>query len=279
MFNVKHLKKQDLIVVASELGLEVKTDDKLADIKKKIELCEQFKNDFEFVKEFLNSTVEERLAQEKQSLEITKNEQLRVNREQQAAIEIEKLRLESLKTQLELAKLKNDGAGDGFVLNGSPLDSLIKSIRTLTISVPAPTKPEMWNLFFASLEKAFEIKNVEEELKVEILFNLLGDRAAHLLVYAKTEEMKCYQTVKTLILKEFQPSAESILEGFLSAKRMKNENHMQFSSRLRANWDFYCELKKVSDFESLKELIVSDRLLSALDSETRSYVKIKQLDD
>nr|XP_042908431.1 uncharacterized protein LOC122271416 [Parasteatoda tepidariorum] len=90
--------------------------------------------------------------------------------------------------------------------------------------------------------------------------------------------MKEYKKVKNIILKEFQPTPEVCLENFLSAERLRNENHMQFASRIRANWDFYCQLRKVSNFEMLNELIVSDRILNALDPEARSYIKIKQLD-
>lgn len=42
---------------------------------------------------------------------------------------------------------------------------------------------------------------------------------------------------------------------------------MQFASRLREKWDFYCELRKMNDFGVLNELIISGGLLDALDSE------------
>lgn len=79
-------------------------------------------------------------------------------------------------------------------------------------------------------------------MKVEILYNLVVKRAAHLLVYANADGMKNYQKIKALVLRDFQQISEACLENFLSARRTKNENHIQFASRLRANWDFHCEL-------------------------------------
>ena len=97
-------------------------------------------------------------------------------------------------------------------------------------------------------------------MKVEILFNLLGEQAAYLLVYVHVEGMKDYQKIKSIILKEFQPMPEACFDNFLPAKGMENENLIQFTSRLRENWHFYCELKKIKDIEMLNELIGSNRL-------------------
>lgn len=47
------------------------------------------------------------------------------------------------------------------------------------------------------------------------------------------KEMKDYEKVKVLILKEIQPTLHTCLETFLLARRAKNENRMQFMSRLR----------------------------------------------
>lgn len=54
------------------------------------------------------------------------------------------------------------------------LDTLIKSIRTLTIKIS--TRPEGWGYFFLSLERAFISKSVSE-----ILLNL----ATNVITYIK----------------------------------------------------------------------------------------------
>ncbi|GFT70918.1 uncharacterized protein TNCV_4644511 [Trichonephila clavipes] len=57
---------------------------------------------------------------------------------------------------------------------------------------------------------------------------------------------------------------------------MPNETHVQLASRLLTNWDQYCNLRNVNDFNSLKELIVSDKLYETLDNETAVHINIKQ---
>lgn len=74
MFNVKGLKKEDLVVVATELGLNVESEHKVVDLKGLIEKSSQYEKDFEFVKEFLNTTVTERTEWEKHDAKILKAE-------------------------------------------------------------------------------------------------------------------------------------------------------------------------------------------------------------
>ncbi|GFY34401.1 transposon Ty3-I Gag-Pol polyprotein [Trichonephila clavipes] len=57
---------------------------------------------------------------------------------------------------------------------------------------------------------------------------------------------------------------------------MPYETHVQLASRLLMNWDQYCNLRNVNDFNSLKELIVSDKLYETLDNETAVHINIKQ---
>ncbi|GFW65580.1 transposon Ty3-I Gag-Pol polyprotein [Trichonephila clavipes] len=100
----------------------------------------------------------------------------------------------------------------------------------------------------------------QDEFKGEILLNLLGEKAENILVYVKDEEISDYDKLKSLVLREFEPTPLICLQNFQKAKRMPNEAHVQLASRLLTNWDQYCNLRNVNDFNSLKELIVSDNL-------------------
>ncbi|GBM95356.1 hypothetical protein AVEN_274867-1 [Araneus ventricosus] len=119
-------------------------------------------------------------------------------------------------------------------------------------------------------------KKVPEEFQAEILLKLLGDKASNVLVYIKEEDLKDYAKVKALILKEFEPTPQPCLENFRKAKRNSGETHIQFVSRLTSTWEYYCKLRKVEDYESLKELIISDKLFQALDNDTASHICLKQ---
>ncbi|GFU85388.1 transposon Ty3-I Gag-Pol polyprotein [Trichonephila clavipes] len=213
-----------------------------------------------------------------------KKEQERVTAE--SRLEFEKINLEKVKLKIELGKInleraKLESQRDSNELQRTnpetkqtSIENFILSVRILTL--PIPKKQEGWNLFFSSLERSFKTKNVPDEFKGEILLNLLGEKAEDILVYVKDEEISDYNKLKSLVLREFEPTPLICLQNIQKAKRMPNETHVQLASRLLTNWDQYCNLRNVNDFNSLKELIVSDKLYETLDNETAVHINIKQ---
>ncbi|GFU05023.1 uncharacterized protein TNCV_1291081 [Trichonephila clavipes] len=150
-----------------------------------------------------------------------------------------------IEKQLELAKVRKESEKNPQTLeSGEPssitdkLESLVKSIKTLTIQVPV--RSESFNLFFQSLEKAFQIKSVPDELKAEVLLNILGERANNLLTYVSQEDLSNYVKIKELILREFEPTPQEYLSNFKKARKLPSENYVQFASRLSASFDYYC---------------------------------------
>ncbi|GFY20236.1 DUF1758 domain-containing protein [Trichonephila clavipes] len=140
-----NLKKDELIWVAVEMGLEIPSKAKIIDLKKLIESSAVYKNDIEFVR----SLVENALEKSKQEAE--KNER-------EAEIQLEKIKLSEIEKQLELAKVRKESEKNSQSLeSGEPgsitdkLESLVKSIKTLTIQVPVrefePTPQECLSNF------------------------------------------------------------------------------------------------------------------------------------
>ncbi|GFX65017.1 integrase catalytic domain-containing protein [Trichonephila clavipes] len=188
-------------------------------------------------------------------------------------IEIEK--------QLELEKVRKESEKNSQSLeSGEPssitdkLESLVKSIKTLTIQVPVNS--ESFNLFFHSLEKAFQIKSVPDELKAEILLNILGERVNNLLTYVSQEDLSNYVKIKELILREFEPTPQEFLSNFKKARKLPSEIYVQFASRLSATFKYYCQLRKVNEFRSLCDLIISDKIFETLDRDTMNHIAKKQ---
>ncbi|GFX36816.1 integrase catalytic domain-containing protein [Trichonephila clavipes] len=131
---------------------------------------------------------------------------------------------------------------------------------------------------FLSLERAFAAKSVTDKFKPEILLNLLEEKAANIIIYLKDEDLKNYDKIKSIILQEFEPTPQSCLENFKKATRQNCESHVQFASRLTTNSEYYLKLRDVSNFEVLKQLIVSDKIFSTLDKETASHISVRQAD-
>ncbi|GFW64666.1 integrase catalytic domain-containing protein [Trichonephila clavipes] len=94
-------------------------------------------------------------------------------------------------------------------------------------------------------KKAFQIKFVSDELKAEILLNILGERVNNLLTYVSQEDLSNYVKIKELILREFEPTPQECLSNFKKARKLPSENYVQFASRLSATFDYYCQLSKV----------------------------------
>ncbi|GFV12243.1 transposon Tf2-6 polyprotein [Trichonephila clavipes] len=163
-------------------------------------------------------------------------------------IELAKLQLAQLEKEVELQLVKNKALSlnpaakvedKQFETN---IENMIKSIRTL--SLPVPTRSENFNLF-QSLERAFLTKKINDEYKSEILINLLGERAHNVLLYIKEEELNDYEKLKSIVLREFQLTPR----------------------------------EKVNSFESLCDLIISDKLFETLNKETATHIGIREAED
>jgi len=273
----KNSRKEDLIILLKELGEEVNSNVTVIDLKTKIENCECFIKDPTFVSDLLQSIVEDRKAKITRD-DLHRNNQLELEKIRLAKVEKELAKVDK-ELQLQLARNEsknqiNEPVGNEETVKSFNLESLIKSIKTLTI--PVPLKSENFDLFFRSLERAFVLKCVPDEYKAEILLNVLGDKAKNVLLYIGEDELKDYSKVKSLILRELEPTAQECLFKFKRARREANETYVQFTSRLSSIFHYYCHLRGVSDFESLCELMISDKLFSCLEKDIMTHICIKQ---
>ncbi|GFX60195.1 retrovirus-related Pol polyprotein from transposon opus [Trichonephila clavipes] len=115
---------------------------------------------------------------------------------------------------------------------------------------------------------------VSDELKPKVLLCMLGDKVSNLLVNLGEEELKDYEFLKQVVLKEYEPSPKICLENFRKAKRSSDETFSQFASRLTSMWLYYCKLRGANDFESVNQLIVADKMFEMLDSETATHIGV-----
>ncbi|GFX91464.1 integrase catalytic domain-containing protein [Trichonephila clavipes] len=69
---------------------------------------------------------------------------------------------------------------------------------------------------------------------------------------------------------------QECLSNFKKARKLPSENYVQFASRLSATFDYYCQLRKVNEFRSLCDLIISDKIFETLDRDTMNHIAMKQ---
>ncbi|GFW34367.1 retrovirus-related Pol polyprotein from transposon TNT 1-94 [Trichonephila clavipes] len=98
------------------------------------------------------------------------------------------------------------------------------------------------------------------------------------LIYDK-EELNDYEKLKSTVLREFQLTPRECLNSFKNAVKSSGETYIQFAARLTANFQYYCSLRKVNSFESLCDLIISDRLFETLNKETATHIGIREAED
>ncbi|GFY19890.1 transposon Tf2-6 polyprotein [Trichonephila clavipes] len=267
----KNALKEDLKRVVEKLDGIVESTDTILKLKTKIENSSTFESDPDFVKTLIQNCIDERVSQNER--EVTSEQK----------IELAKLQLAKLEKEIELQLAKNKALSlnpaakveeKQFETN---IENMIKSIKTL--SLPVPTRSENFNLFFQSLERAFLTKKINDEYKSEILINLLGERAHNVLLYIKEEELNDYEKLKSIVLREFQLTPRECLNSFKNAVKSSGETYIQFAARLTANFQYYCSLRKVNSFESLCDLIISDKLFETLNKETATHIGIREAED
>ncbi|GFX78771.1 transposon Tf2-6 polyprotein [Trichonephila clavipes] len=268
----KNALKEDFIRVVENLDGTVESTDTIVKLKTKIENSSTFESDPDFVKTLIQNCIDERVSRNEREVTLEKQK-----------IELAKLQLAQLEKEIELQTAKNKALSlnpaakveeKQFETN---IENMINSIRTL--SLPVPTRSENFNLFLQSLERAFLTKKINDEYKSEILINLLGERAHNVLLYIKEEELNDYEKLKSIVLREFQLTPRECLNSFKNAVKSSGETYIQFAARLTANFQYYCSLRKVNSFESLCDLIISDKLFETLNKETATHIGIREAED
>ncbi|GFX32892.1 transposon Tf2-6 polyprotein [Trichonephila clavipes] len=268
----KNALKEDFIRVVEDLDGTVESTDTIAKLKTKIENSSTFESAPDFVKTLIQNCIDERVSRNEREVTLEKQK-----------IELAKLQLAQLEKEVELQRAKNKALSlnpaakveeKQFETN---IENMITSIKTL--SLPVPTRSENFNLFFQSLERAFLTKKINDEYKSEILINLLGERAHNVLLYIKEEELNDYEKLKSIVLREFQLTPRECLNSFKNAVKSSGETYIQFAARLTANFQYYCSLRKVNSFESLCDLIISDKLFETLNKETATHIGIREAED
>ncbi|GFT62228.1 retrovirus-related Pol polyprotein from transposon opus [Trichonephila clavipes] len=142
----------------------------------------------------------------KDLLEVITAERLETE-QQQTLKRQEQLSIEKLRLEIELSRNTNQSAtqNNGQTSRVKSLDEIVKMVRLSTVKVP--NKSDGWD-YFSSLEKAFASEMVSDELKPKVLLCMLGDKVSNLLVNLGEEELKDYESLKQVVLKEYEPSPQ-----------------------------------------------------------------------
>ncbi|GFT16416.1 DUF1758 domain-containing protein [Trichonephila clavipes] len=108
-----------------------------------------------------------------------------------------------------------------------------------------------------------------------------GDKSNNFKNYFSSNDITC-EEVKSVDSQRFLHWIHRTCEQQGSQKKKKKkrgETYIQFAARLTANFQYYCSLRKVNSFESLCDLIISDKLFETLNKETATHIGIREAED
>ncbi|GFU69954.1 uncharacterized protein TNCV_5136781 [Trichonephila clavipes] len=130
-------------------------------------------------------------------------------------------------------------------------------------------KIELAKLQLAQLEKEVELQTAKNE-------------ALSLNPAAKNKEKQFETNIENMIksIKTLSLPVPTRSENFnLFFQSLERETYIQFAARLTANFQYYCSLRKVNSFESLCDLLISDKLFETLNKETATHIGIREAED
>ena len=118
--------------------------------------------------------------------------------------------------------------------------------------------------FCDNIEKQFNDLKVPQELRVSLLKPFLNERARLLVNRLDAAHQDDSAYVKQYLLDQFRLVPQHFLELFNSVCRQSNDTYKSFISRLSLLLDYYLSSRKVSTFDGLKQLLISDRVKATL---------------
>ncbi|GFS72335.1 retrovirus-related Pol polyprotein from transposon 297, partial [Nephila pilipes] len=227
------LKKDDMIEIARELGIEAQNNFTKVEIMNRIIQSESYEE--EIVKAVMEGVLEEKRE---------KMEECRQIRE----FELERMRLANITDRASVSS--EDLAGQG-VNRRVNLKDLVPKFDPKNADI---------NLFFEIFERQAKKEKVAEERWVSQLIPLLPMEIVELVVKEPPEMGDNYPHIKNLLLHRFQLTPVALRDRFESHQRRPGTLWSDLVFDLRSYLDNWLAGMKVNDFVGLKELMLTEKL-------------------
>jgi hypothetical protein len=135
-----------------------------------------------------------------------------------------------------------------------------------------PNDPVEMLPWFRSVEKIFAGFKVDKELQVHLLKPHMTASAAALVARLDVGVASDFAAVKDAILHEFKLSPSELLHRFTTLVKHKDETFTVYCNRLKSLLLYYLDSRKCSNYETLIELLVSDRVKQILPFAELRYI-------
>jgi hypothetical protein len=126
--------------------------------------------------------------------------------------------------------------------------------------------------YFRNVEQLFDDFKVEKELRVHLLKPHLTEAARVLISRMDPVKAANYDEVKALLLHEFKLSPTALLDKFNGISRGVDETYTLYANRLKSVITYYVEARKATNYESLLDLLVCDRIKNTLSEAALKHI-------
>ena len=126
--------------------------------------------------------------------------------------------------------------------------------------------------FFQRAEKLFASYGVPKELQANLINPYSNQKTKQVWARLSPEVTSVYDDVKETILHEMRLSAAAYLQRFNTCVKTDDETYVLYASKLRCLLVYYLNSRRGTTFEYLKELILCDRVKSALSDNCLKYI-------
>jgi len=113
---------------------------------------------------------------------------------------------------------------------------------------------------------------VPEDLQAALIRPFLTDRSKTLIAKLDPAKSRVYKEIKTAILRDYKVSSPMYRDKFNDLVKPDDHTYVMYTSTLFSLITGYLESRKVTDFDNLKNLLVSDRIKATLKLHILKYV-------
>ncbi|GFW59914.1 CCHC-type domain-containing protein [Trichonephila clavipes] len=245
---LRRSRKEDLRMLATELGLAPSDNLKIIELKDLITNSDRY--DEEFVKDVLRVIVEERTATEKQKAAELEEKQKAVAVAQQREREFD---LEKMKIQLDnLQKLSQ-----------APVTSQQLEIPKLELNRIIPrfnSKEDEMGLYLTIFEHQVKFLNIPEKTWTAYLIASLPPDIAQLIAREDEEDAQNYEKVKKMLLKRFRVSEDRFRQYFSKQKKNPYSTWRDFYFELSSYFEGWIKELNITTFDLFKGLIIAEQI-------------------
>ncbi|MDW0176561.1 MAG: RNase H-like domain-containing protein, partial [Nitrososphaeraceae archaeon] len=259
-------KKEDLRLLAEELGAETSTALRMFDLKNLILNSREY--DEEFVKEVLSTIINERIRKEEREQESQQREKQREQESQQREKQREHESQEREKErefQLKKMQIEAEEKSKNHAVEFKGKYKLENFIQKFDV------KKNDISLYLTLFERQVRKANLKEADWVYYLLGLLPVDISQIIAREPEDKAEDYQHIKSLLLKRFKLTPEKFRLLFVRHQKNPDQTWLDFIYELRNYFEEWIKGMEVTSFDTLVDLMVTDQVKRRVSGDVREH--------